>query len=388
MRGPLPTETDISLLLAKTQGDLSEEEFRGIRGTLAEYIEKVGEHHFSNGFVAWPLVKAWHCDMLQFYGETEWLDTKKRRFEAMQRDITPLVHQQIELRRRYGGNVVFEFAGPTGVGKSSCMLGLMEKHNRLARIVDQDGVDGLRRHISIDLQELPTKLENLKPGDAIAMDEQLHLVGEGAETAMKTLRNLEDTLRGTQIDLHFASPGRRDNHDASQGFLEATAFSPPKLPDGEKGRLQTRFLYHLGLGGTKPIPLGYVDLDWCSPKVFQAYTQIKDENLERTRRAQFTSTNPVNNEAIKRIFDNEAFQARMRHNLRPTKTELKKYVRLYAGTSLSQAEGEALASEIEEMLDVLRDHEADFPLIWSFPPTESMRKVAGRGRGQGGLRSL
>lgn len=381
-------EIDIAYLLARGKADVTEEEFKGIRRSLQRAIDKLVKGAFREKFVAWPLVETWHREVVQFYGETQWQEMKTRRAVAMRRDITPLLHKQIEWRRKYGGNVVFEFAGPTGVGKSSCMLGLMEQHNKLARIVNEGGPDALRRHISIDLQELPGKLEKLHAGDAIAMDEQLHLVGEGSETAMKTLRNLEDTLRGTQIDLHFASPGKRDNHDASQGYLEAYSFSPPELPNGAPGKLATRFLYHLSLGQMDPIPIGYVELPWCSPKVFQAYSVIKQENLERTRRAQFSNASSINMEVIKRVFDNAAFQARMRHNLRPTKTELKKYVRLYAGTSLSLSEGEGISGEIEEIINVLRDAPADFATIWGGEPTQSMLKLAGRAGSEGGIRSF
>lgn len=382
------SEVDLAYLLAKSKGEITEEEFKGVRSALASSVDRLAKTAFRDGFQAPPFIELWHREIVQYYGDTQWQDAKNRRAAALARDVTPLIHKQIEERRRYGGNVVLEFAGPTGFGKSSSMLGLMERHNRLADIVNTGGVDALRRHISIDLQELPGKLEHLQAGDAIAMDEQLHLVGEGSETAVKTLRNLEDTLRGTQIDLHFASPGKRDNHDASQGYLEAVSMSPIKLRDGARGRLATRFLYFLGLGGYDPIPLGYVDMPWCTPKVFDAYSIIKKENLDRTRRAQFTNATANNVDVIKRVFDHPAFQARLRHNLRPTKTDMRRYVRQYAGTSLSMAETDAIASEMEEMLNVLRDDDEEFTQIWSFPPTPAMKKLAGRGEDDTGIRSM
>lgn len=382
------SEVDLSYLLAKSKGEITEEEFKGVRSALAASVDRLAKTAFRDGFQAPPFIELWHREIVQYYGDTQWQDSKNRRAAALARNVTPLIHKQIEERRRYGGNVVLEFAGPTGFGKSSSMLGLMEHHNRLADIVDAGGVEALRRHISIDLQELPGKLEQLQAGDAIAMDEQLHLVGEGSETAVKTLRNLEDTLRGTQIDLHFASPGKRDNHDASQGYLEAVSMSPVTQRDGKPGKKATRFLYFLGLGGYDPIPLGFVDLPWCGAKVFDAYSVIKKENLERTRRAQFTNATASNADVIRRVFDHPAFQARLRHNLRPTKTDMRRYVRLYAGTSLSMAETDAIASEMEEMLNVLRDDKDEFTQIWNFEPTESMLKLVGRAEENSGVRSM
>lgn len=369
-------DSHLAYLNAKLKGELTEEEFKGVHLALSQAVDDLCKSPFRDGFQAPPLFELYHRELTQTYGENQWKDTKIRRATMMRRDITTLLHKQIAERRRYGGNMVLEFAGATGGGKSSCMLGLMERHNGLREVVEAGGVEALRGHLSIDLSELPAKLEHLKSGQAIAMDEQLHLVGEGAETAYKLLRNVEDTLRGTMIDLYFVSPGKRDNHDASQGYLEALSQSPIQLRDGRPGRRMTRFLYHIALGGLDPLPLGVVDLPWCGPTVFAAYDVIKKENLERTRRAQFTAAAAVNVEVVKRIFEAQGFQARLRHNLRPTKTDLKRYVRAYAGTSISISEQDTIASEIAEMLDVLRDSKEDFPTIWAFEPTAAMLKVA------------
>ena len=61
-----------------------------------------------------------------------------------------------------------------------------------------------------------------------------------------------------------------------------------------------------------------------------------------------------------------------------TKADMDKYVGLYAGTSLNTAQQKAIAGELEEMLNVMRDSLPDFMTIWGFEPTPAMLKLAGR----------
>lgn len=365
----------IGFLLSRLNGQISEAEHRGVQRELDNKAQYIMDGAFSDEYQAPPLVELYYREAVTIYAKEPKQEDRIRLLLAMQRDLTGLLHAHIRERRRYAGNVVMEIAGSTGSGKSSCMLGLMEKHNDLRAHVEREGVLALRKRLSIDLQDLPHKLNGLQAGDAIAMDEQLHLVGEGAETALKTMRNLEDTLRGTMIDIYYASPGARDTHDASQGMLEAISTSPPVRRQGQPGLKRTRFLFSIGFNGRPAIPLGVVDLDWASPPVFEAYSIIKRENLERTKSGQFHSSGSANLEAIKKLFETPQVLERLHAKVRPTKADWKRYLKWYA-PSMSLSEADMTASEIEDMLLVLRDDESRFPRIWGFAPTPNMRLVA------------
>jgi hypothetical protein len=297
---------------------------------------------------------------------------------AYQYDITPLLHAHIRERHRYDGNVVLEFAGPTGTGKSSCMLGLMETHHGLRGAVQRDGPEALQNRLSVDLQELPQKLKPLGKGDAVCMDEQFHLMGEGAETRVKTMRNLEDTLRGTGISIYYASPGARNNHDASQGILTTTTWSPPVLRDGATGRMMTRFLFSLSIYGEPALPLGTVTLPWCSPEVFAAYSPIKAYQLDRTRMGVFHSDARAHEHIVKRLFDTPEVLAKIRVLGKPDRGQLKRLLTYY-GPSMSTDERDALATEIEDMLTILRDARDKFDDIYHWTPTQNMIDIATRG---------
>ena len=365
----------MAFLVSRATGQISEDEHEGVYAELSDTISSLVDNVFIDGFQAPPLFELFLRERAQVYAEKPWLNETMRFSLALKRDITPLLHAQIEERLRYGGNCVLEFAGPTGFGKSSSYLGLMERHHGLLDAVRRDGVKGIRDRIAIDIADLPHKLEGLGARDAIALDEQLELVGENARTHLSVLRNLEDTLRGTMISIYFASPGTKEGHSASQGILEAISVSPTELRDGAKGRMATKFLYSIGLGGHDPIPLGIVDLPWCTPETFRAYTEIKNENLERTKKLQFHATGEANDVTIKKLFENQALLARLRLKVRPTKADWKRYLHRYA-PSMSTAEADATSSELEEMLDCLRGSPELFRTIWDFDPTPNMIAVA------------
>lgn len=374
MKRTIP-DSRISFLVSRATSQISEDEHEGVFRELAETSNRLLDRTFTDGFQAPPLFELFLRERAMIYTEKAWLNESVRYALAMQRDITSLLHAQISERRKYGGNVVLEFAGFTGAGKSSCMLGLMERHNKLGEHVQREGVDAIRARLAIDIADIPHKLERLESGDAIALDEQLDLVGENARTHLSVLRNLEDTLRGTMIDIHFASPGTREGHDTSQGILEAISVSPPTLRHGQPGRKMTKFLYSIGLNGHPPIPLGVVNLPWCGEETFRAYSVIKNENLARTKRLQFHAGGEVHEATIKRLFDNPGLVARLRIKGRPSKADWKRYIKRY-GPSMSIAEVDTLASEIEEMFTCLRDEPQQFAPIWGYEPPLLMKQIA------------
>lgn len=303
----------------------------------------------------------------KIYADKPNVDRAYRLVYAMTRDISEELHAQIVYRRARAGNIVLEWCGPTGMTKSSCMMGLAERHNRLLDIVREGGTEALERHLTIDVAELPMKLPSLKRGEAILMDEQLSLVGDGSETARHLLSNLEDTIRQTGIDVHFASPGIREGHATSQGILEALAV--------DYKRQTTRFLYSLAYGTQQPLPLGLVELPWCSPEVYQAYRPIKECNLQRTMKLQFHAAEEVDDDEVKALFANERLRALLRHKARVTKTDWRRYIRRFL-RSMSTAEADNMAGELEEMLSILRDAPAEFETIYGWAPSEDMLAVA------------
>lgn len=363
-------------LLSRLNGQVTEEEYHAVSSSLQDATRAVMNRVFNEPYQAPALVELYYRELVTFYTKDPTFDERTRLLLALRRDITPLLHAHIRERHRYEGNAVLEFAGSTGSGKSSAMLGLMERHNNLAKHVQAGGVSALRARLSIDLQDLPTKLSRLGPGDGVAMDEQLHLVGEGAETAMKNLRNMEDTLRGTMIDLYFASPGRRADHDASQGFMESLGASPVTLRAGKPGLKRTRFLFSMGMAGRPALPLGTVDLDWASPTVFEAYSHLKRENLERTKRGVFHSTAGANLDAIQRVFENPQFIERLRaKNGKMSAADWRRALKWYA-PSMSNAERDMTIGEIEDMLQVLQESPHRFPRIWNMEPPAMLRLLA------------
>lgn len=137
----------------------------------------------------------------------------------------------------------------------------------------------------------------------------------------------------------------------------------------------TRFLYSLAYGTSQPLPLGVVELPWCSKEVYEAYRPIKERNLARTMRLQFHAAGEVDDEEVKSLFSNEKLRALLRHKARVTKTDWKRYIRRFL-RSMSTSEADNMAGELEEMLGILRDAPADFVTIYGWEPTPEMQAVA------------
>lgn len=365
-------EERISYLLSRITGQISEEEYSGVLRELRRTTHEICNSVFEQS-QAPPLFELYWRERCSFYAEKPWIEERARLNLALQRDITEYLHEQVDYRAMYEGNVCLEFSGPTGFGKSSTMLGFAERHNKLGDHVRSHGSQALRDRIAIDIGELPRMLPNLEARDAIMLDEQLLLVGENAKTHLALLRNMEETLRGTMIDLHYASPTTRD-HATSQGVLVAISNSPAHHTDGTKGRLSTTYLYYLALDG-EPLPLGTVTLPWCSPEVFRAYKDFKMENLERTKRMQFHSITAVTEATLEKLFEDERLAARVRAKRSLNKSDWARYIRAY-GHSMSIAEVENTASELDEMVSIIKSGEDRyFRKIWGFDPPQAMVDV-------------
>lgn len=369
---PKVAESDVAYLHSRLNGYISQEEYAGVHAELRKVATYLVDGAFADDHRAPPLFELFHRERTMSYAERPQHDLRARFMLALQRDITDLLHKHVEYRRRMAGNVVLEWTGPTGMGKSSCMLGFMERHNRLRDRVLAEGPEALRRRLTIDVADLAHKLPGLEPGDGLALDEQLHLVGEGSESAMKLLRNIEDTIRGTGVDVHWASPTVRD-HTTSQGVLEALCVRPPR--DGRGG--STRFLYSLALGGTEAIPLGVVDLPWCSAEVFAAYGPIKRRNLERTATMQFHATD-AHEETVRKLFENRAVQILLKHR-EPKKTDWQLLLRRHSA-SMAVSEIATLASWLDYMWRILRFAPEDFREAFGWEPTTTMRQLADSGK--------
>lgn len=342
----------------------------GVRANLNDFIHQqtIDRYLTERGYQTSPLAKLYLQLWLTPLGLHKESDDHTRRVLALRRNITPILHEHVQTRRAWGGNIVFEWTGPTGMGKSSCMLGFMERHNGLRDTVLSEGTEGLRRHIAIDINSLPAKIAPLKAGQAVGMDEQLHLTGEGARNLADTLANLEETLRGTGIDIHFASPSLRE-HTTSQGVLEALAWNREKQ--------RTMFLVKLAMMGERePMPLGTVILPWCSKETYAAYEPIKRENLERTRRMQFNQASDTRDELIRHFFETPSIQVRFKYLVAKPADVARWWREVMPATGLN--ESDSYAATCIDMLRLARVGGTAFREAYGWDPTPAILAAAKR----------
>lgn len=318
-------------------------------------VDQVLDAHAAQGVEPSPLQDLYQRERLKVLSESPPIEARVRILRALERNITPLLRKHHAWRHERDGNVVWEFSGPTGTGKSSSMLGLME---RLNGVRPQD----LAKHITIDIPQLPRLLPALSAGSAVAVDEQTHAVGEGSITQAKVLRSMEDQIRLSGIDIYWASPESQD-HATSQGELVALAANIRQK--------YTRFLVYLN-----DVPLGYANLLWCSAAMWAAYQPIKRRNVERALRAAFAATESADEE-IRRLFELDNLQAACR--VRRLKVgDWRRFIRRYA-PSLGTAQVQTMAEEIDFMLETLASRPDEFVTIYGWEATPRMHDAAGGG---------
>ena len=316
-------------------------------------VDRVIDAHKAEGVEASPFQELYMREQLRVFHESGLIEKRIRELRALERNITRLVYEHHKWRHARNGNVIWEFCGATGSGKSSAMLGLLERLNGVKP-------ERLAKHLTIDVPEIPYLLPDIPRGSGIAIDEQTHAVGEGSITQARTLRNLEDQIRITGKDIYWASPEAQD-HATSQGqFVSVfTHFN----------KRYTRFLVYLN-----DVPLGYANLPWCSDEMWAAYQPLKDANAKRAERAAFQAT-AVMDEHVRRLFETPAVLAACR--IRRLKTsDWKRLVKRHL-TTLNTSQVQSLAEELEFMLETIATRPEDFETIYGWQPTPGMIDAAG-----------
>lgn len=316
-------------------------------------VDRVLDAHIQQGVELSPLHELYYRESLRVFSESGPVEMRVRTLRALETNITRLVREHHSWRHAKNGNVVWEFCGPTGSGKSSSMLSLLERWNHVKPA-------DLGKHLTIDVPDLPNLLPTLGAGSGVAIDEQTHAVGEGSVTQAKVLRNMEDQIRLSGVDIYWASPEAQD-HATSQGQFVSL---------GTNFKEQyTRFLVYLN-----DIPLGYASLPWCSSAMWRAYEPIKRKNVDRAQRALFHNYNLVFDH-IKRLFDVPAVQVATRVRRLKT-TDWKRLLKQFLPT-LSTTQVQAYAEEIEFMLETLATRPDEFETLYDFSPTSGMIDAAG-----------
>jgi hypothetical protein len=318
-----------------------------------QLVDDVLDAHLQEGVELSPLHEVYYLEYLRILTDGGKTEARLRLLRALERNLTKTMREHHAWRHARQGNVVWEFSGPTGTGKSSCMLYLLETLNKVKP-------EDLEHHITIDVPELPAVLPKLKAGSGVAIDEQTHAVGEGSITQAKVLRSMEDQIRFSEIDIYWASPESQD-HATSQG--EFVAFA------ANRDKKYTRFVVYLN-----DEPLGYVNIPWCSPKMWAAYAPIKRRNVERALKASFQNT-AIMDDVIKRLFENPGVQAACR--VRRMKTpDWRRFIKRFA-VSLNTSQVQSIAEEIEFMLDTILLRPDEFETIYGWRQTPAMVDAAG-----------
>jgi len=368
----------VAYLVRSFSGSMDLDTFRGVFQEIKAATDVVIDGLFRNGFETAPLFRLAIRERATVYADKPTLDMMYRRIYAATRDITELLYAHVAYRRAKSGNFVAEWRGPTGMTKSSCMMGFVETTSAMAGVSLHEKIEAdpklIEHHVAYDVTDLPTKLPLLKFGEGIMLDEEVRTVGEGSVTARELLSNIEDMIRQTGIDIHFASPSGGE-HETSQAVLEAVAV------DWEHHR--TRFMVSIAYGTPEPMPLGMVTLPWCSPATYEAYKPLKKAILERTLRMMF-HPGAATEDTVKEFFEDARTKELLAIFGQPPKNNWRPWVQRFS-RSMSIAELNRVSSDVGEMFTILtRATVTSFEKIYGWAPSRSMMEAANRLKKQQG----
>ncbi|HUR61951.1 MAG TPA: hypothetical protein VM286_06260 [Candidatus Thermoplasmatota archaeon] len=271
---------------------------------------------------------------------------------------------QFPYRLKTGGNVHTHYIGGTGTGKSSCSLAVIHSVNRI-----QTG--HLRDHLALTNRDLPEAIKRiatqikagtLTPGQGVHKDEEEDTAGEGSATDAKMMRNLENQLRASQINLSTSSP-TLEAVATTQGQMVALAWHPKDK--------WTLFLHYVD-----NIPLGVVAIRWLpEPYWTQEYTPWKNDNVDRTVAAEFSDAG-LARIAIRVCQDQRFVRYLTEASSKPKLKDIQTALRLYYKQMLSITEKKALADFLHDVFFGWQRISKHFEEDFGFPPNEGMKQIA------------
>lgn len=235
---------------------------------------------------------------------------------ALQTDCGPIFSKHVLYRLLQEGNVHIRCFGPTGSGKSSCMITLMHWIKTIPP-------GKLEDRLAVDIHDVPAKLTKLEEGDTVMLDELFKVSGEGAATNENTLDNIDDSSRQSQRNLIVTTPRKRSK-DTLSIELGCFAWNPPaRRVVGDKVQSfcpETR-CNRAWCGGKCPcgwrpfsvffvwmegVLIGVLPIEWCTPAQKGEYNPIKANQVRRTLNGQFKDNMQIP-ELVMELCANEKF---------------------------------------------------------------------------------
>lgn len=275
--------------------------------------------------------------------------------EAFFTDYNERFALHCEYRLATAGNVHLEITGKTGFGKSSGALAI-------ADWLDTIPPEDVEQHVNFDLGELPTRLRGKRPRQTVIQDEFIAVSGEGANTTRMLFTNLEDTLRGSQVNLFVLSP-RRQEHGTMQAVLEAVVWNPTER-------------YTVFMVWVDDQPHGIISVPWANDPLWKTYSIFKARNVQRTMTAQFNDVTKHMRTAV-RLLDEPRVQWWLCDVIaKPKKGDFEDAIRLGSGQMMTVTERSFVA---EMMYAAARAYDKVGGRLeeqFGVTPTEGLKRVA------------
>ena len=135
------------------------------------------------------------------------------------RDLTPLITNELRHGFLYKGNIIIVIMGPMGDGKSTIGKSLALQLQYLAK-TDLKAKNP-KINITFSNDESLRAVTRMKPGDVLMQDEISRQMGTDSATILKMLFNMQEQIRMDQLCFIFISPTLKGMENASNVLLES-----------------------------------------------------------------------------------------------------------------------------------------------------------------------
>ncbi|MFO1534842.1 MAG: hypothetical protein ABR586_04190 [Thermoplasmatota archaeon] len=265
--------------------------------------------------------------------------------------------EHVSYRLGNEGNVHLSVSGPTGMGKSSAAIGLIDDVKRIQR-------GELLKHVCIDMGKLPAMLRGIQAGEFILMDEYLQLAGEGSRTLQMMWENIEDTIRASGKSIIVCSPQMHDFR-TMQLHLELVLWNPAAKAS----------LFLVWIQGQIH---GVLARRWMDADLYAEYKPWKDGNVARTESGQFKEASQTARQCMVAFQNERVTQYLLGITGRPKKSDFEDVFAYFPSAMMPGTEAKRLASFAWKHCANWTKREPSFRSLFGVEPVPGFLAVAAK----------
>jgi len=213
--------------------------------------------------------------------------------DAEYRDITDVWIEELEWRKRRGKNLILQWYGETGAGKSLSSIYWGAYWSKLwgynFDIGDLEETESGVFHqkpkgnIFFDRRDLLERIKRAKKGEIFILDEEVAKSGVGSRREVELLQNIEKTVRQKQVSIIYNSP-------VLSQHVPHFLFKAPDVIDYDEKLSKVILVKPVEEYFITKLYIGYIVSKKPSKKFLEKYNRIKNAFIDKVLKMQVNSS--------------------------------------------------------------------------------------------------